>query len=138
MLECGGEVDLAKEDGATPLLVACWKGHVDAVRLLLDRGAEGDRSYYNGQTPLYVACGNGHVDAARLLLDKGAKGNRATRNGNTPLSIAKKNGHSAVVALLEEHHYPLHATAQTDEAASPLPDGIEPVFGRPRTPQPYD
>ena len=29
------------------------------------------------------------------------------------------------------------ASAFPDEAASPLPD-IEPVFGRPRTPQPYD
>ena len=142
LLEQGAEVDRADVDGRTPLFAACVKGQVDLARLLLGNGAEVDgpvsEGLYEGQTPLYVACGNGHVDAARLLLDKGAKVNRATRNGNTPLSIAKKNGHSAVVALLEEHHYPLHATAQTDEAASPLPDEIEPVFGRPRTPQPYD
>ena len=34
----------ANENGATPLYIACDKGHVDAARLLLDKGAEVDRA----------------------------------------------------------------------------------------------
>ena len=55
--------------GQTPLHVACFKGHVDAARLLLDKGADIDRVNKRGETPLYAACSKGHVDAARLLLD---------------------------------------------------------------------
>ena len=66
--------DEADEHGQTPLFIACQNGHVDLVRLLLDKGAEVDRAasgrWNEGQTPLY---------------------------------IAKENGHSAVVALLKKH-----------------------------------
>ena len=31
--------DRAHKDGETPLYGACWNGHVDAARLLLDNGA---------------------------------------------------------------------------------------------------
>ena len=33
-------VNRAMEDGRTPLFIACEKGHVDVVRLLLERGAD--------------------------------------------------------------------------------------------------
>ena len=65
----GAEVDLVDKKGQTPLHVACFKGHVDAARLLLDKGADIDRVNKRGETPLYAACSKGHVDAARLLLD---------------------------------------------------------------------
>ena len=38
ILDGGAEVD-AKKDCTTPLIVACEHGHVDAVRILLERGA---------------------------------------------------------------------------------------------------
>ena len=95
--------DEADEHGRTPLWKACYEGHVDAARLLLDNGAEVDRADEDGRTPLFIAYREGHVDAARLLLDKGADVNKADEDGETPLSIAKQQGHSAVVALLEEH-----------------------------------
>ena len=56
----------------SPLWVACKNGHVDVVRLLLDKGAEVDEARKDGATPLFIACQNGHVDAAWLLLERGA------------------------------------------------------------------
>ena len=60
----------------TPLLVACKKGRIDVVRLLLDHDSEaaltppGD---HYGRTPLSAAIGNfGGVDMLRLLLERGA------------------------------------------------------------------
>ena len=79
LLEGEAVVD-AKKDGATPLFVACEKGHVNAAKLLLDKGAEIgseiDRAKEDGTTTLWIACFEGRVDAARLLLDNGAEGDR--------------------------------------------------------------
>ena len=104
--------DEADEHGRTPLWKACYEGHVDAARLLLDKGAEVDRAnkYLNKfcVTPLHIACQNGHVEAVRLLLDNGAavdRVDRADKYGVTPLYIAKYQGHSSIVALLEDHLY---------------------------------
>tara|TARA_B100001173_G_C15996017_1_gene551123 strand:- start:115 stop:984 length:870 start_codon:yes stop_codon:yes gene_type:complete len=79
LLEGEAVVD-AKKDGATPLFVACEKGHVNAAKLLLDKGAEIgaeiDRAKEDGTTTLWIACFEGRVDAARLLLDNGAEVDR--------------------------------------------------------------
>ena len=62
---------------------ACWHGHVEAARLLLEKGAAVDAKDEHGQTPLVRACLTGHVEAARLLLEKGADRTLKTKNGNT-------------------------------------------------------
>merc|ERR1711871_1649039 len=89
------------QEGQTPLFDACQGGHVDVVRLLLEKGAAVDRTFRTGATPLYIACSNGHVAVATLLLDKGAAVDRPNKNGATPLSIAKERGHETIVTLLE-------------------------------------
>ena len=47
--------DEADEHGRTPLWKACYEGHVDAARLLLEKGAEVDKANEWGGTPLYAA-----------------------------------------------------------------------------------
>ena len=108
----------ANENGATPLYIACDKGHVDAARLLLDKGAEVDRADEDGRTPLFVACFKGHVGAARLLLDKGADVNRAVKNW-TPLYVACLAGHVDVAQLL------LERSTEVDRADE---DGRTPLY----------
>ena len=66
LLDGGAAVD------KVALFVTCEHGHVDAVRLLLERGAEVGRGKENGRTPLYIACEHGRVNVARLLLERGA------------------------------------------------------------------
>ena len=82
------------------LFIACWEGHVDAVRLFLNEGAEVDRASKDGRTPLYVACWKGHVDLAQLLLEKGAEVDRAKKGGETPLHVACQFGHVDAARLL--------------------------------------
>ena len=84
------------EHGRTRLWKACYDGHVDTVRLLLDRGAEVDRANQNGLTPLLTACFRGHVDVALLLLENGAEVDKAEEHGQTPLDLAAHQGHDAV------------------------------------------
>ena len=97
--------DRARNNGCTPLFIACENGHLAAARRMLesqlDNGAEViDRANHKGMTPLYVACEKGHVDAARLLLEKDADVDRADKWGQTPLFIACCNGHVDAARLL--------------------------------------
>ena len=81
----------------TPLFYACWKGHVEAAALLLDRGAVVDAEDKWRCTPLiYAACGGnaGNPGCVQLLLSRGADAARVrphacdngTRDWITPLS----------------------------------------------------
>ena len=49
------------------------------------------------------------------MLENGAAVEQADLHGTTPLAIAKRNGHTAIVELIEDHMYPLHAAARTGD-----------------------
>lgn len=56
-----------------PLNWASDYGHVDVVKLLLDRGADiNTKDKEAGSTPLHGASSLGYVDVIKLLLEKGA------------------------------------------------------------------
>ena len=122
LLDGGAAVDQARGDGATPLYIACEKGHVDAARLLLERGAalkvdssalcEGDavEVRYRGREKYYPGKirrdrGEGKYDIA---YDDGEREKKVDTRlirklPLSPLAIAEERGHSSIVALLEEH-----------------------------------
>jgi Ankyrin repeats (3 copies) len=65
------------ENGFTPLMFACYHGHVHAARYLLKKGAATDEHYVDlqdntGCTALYWAATQAHVRVACLLLKRGA------------------------------------------------------------------
>ena len=62
------------DDGFQPLGLACFFGHVEAARLLLDRGADPNLEQGGGFTALDSARQNGDERLERLLLDRGAGG----------------------------------------------------------------
>ena len=66
MLEKGAAADRARDNGATPLLLACLQGHVDVARLLLEKGADVNRAMV-GTTPLDIAKSKGHEALVALL-----------------------------------------------------------------------
>ncbi|MEZ0327389.1 MAG: ankyrin repeat domain-containing protein [Fimbriimonas sp.] len=70
------EADLTQfsDDGFFPLGYAAFFGHIDAVKLLLERGAAVDQVSKNplGVTPLHAALANGHKEIARVLIRAGA------------------------------------------------------------------
>ena len=97
----GANVNLSLKTGETPLGIAAYKGHVEAVRRLLQvPGIEFDKADTGGITPLSVAADGGYKDIVRLLLRKGADPNRENRAGVTPLHRACLYGYTGIAEML--------------------------------------
>ncbi|RYP27389.1 hypothetical protein DL767_007708 [Monosporascus sp. MG133] len=82
--------------------LASDNGHVEVVKLLLEKGADWTIRDSNGWTPLSVASDSGQVEVVKLLLEKGADWSIRDSDGWTPLYAAAYNGHVEVVKLLLE------------------------------------
>jgi hypothetical protein len=74
LLDKGVDVNSANQYGATALAFASRRGHLEVVKLLLERGADPlRRDNFNGLTPLLFALRQGHAEIARIFLAKTGK-----------------------------------------------------------------
>ena len=92
-------------------MLACYKGQIDVVKLLLDHSEDKNidlnaTTYSLGRTAFMIACGEGHKAVVKLLLDyskdKNIDLNAKTNYGETVLYLAFK--HKGVGQLLLDHH----------------------------------
>jgi ankyrin repeat protein len=99
ILDAGVDVNTPFRYGATALSYACDRGHLEVVRVLLERGARVDveDSFY-GATPLDWASSpaaggvtDAHVEIVRLLLQHGASGRERA------LAAGVEAGHAGLV-----------------------------------------
>ncbi|KAK8775010.1 ankyrin repeat and SOCS box protein 1-like [Amblyomma americanum] len=86
--------------GATPLRLAVTRGHIVAVRYLLEHNAAVDLPDIKAQTPLLVAVQKEFSDCVKALLAAGANPNGHVGNRSTPLHTAAQNGYLDGVKLL--------------------------------------
>jgi ankyrin repeat protein len=86
--------------GGTPLHVACHKGHLGVVKILLAHGANVEATTNARFTPLYLAARAGHYGIVHTLLEHNADVDSPNFKGSTPLYVAAKKGHYDVVELL--------------------------------------
>ena len=96
------KVDAQDENGNHPLHLACERGHVEAVKVLLSHRADVKALNDAAWTPLHAAAG-GRKDCrevGEILLKHGAETDAVNENGNQPLHLACKRGHAATGILL--------------------------------------
>ncbi len=93
----GEDVNLANGYGVRPLELACAKGDVELVRVLLENGAKIEQE--KGEPDLVTAARGGYAEVVDVLLKNGSSPN--VRGGSqTALMWASAGGHEEVVDLL--------------------------------------
>jgi ankyrin repeat protein len=99
-------LDARDTDGSTPLHCATWKGHRDAVALLIAAGADIDAHNTNdhwGTTPLHAAAHANQAVIARMLIEAGADINARDRNNRTPMDHTTFHKATAAAKVLTQH-----------------------------------
>ena len=100
------------DDGFHPLGLACFFGHVDAARLLLERGADVNalsRNEHIQTAAIHASAaseGKGELvryELAKLVLEHGADPNLPQGGGFRAIDAARQNGDERVEQLLLEH-----------------------------------
>jgi ankyrin repeat protein len=96
-------------DGFQPLGLACFFGHVEVARLLVERGAEVNSASRNEMRvmPLHSAAATRDAETryelAKLLLEHGADPNARQQDEFTPLMAADQHADERLEELLLEH-----------------------------------
>lgn len=103
-----GQLNARDSRGSTPLIIAAYYDHSEAVAFLLKAGAETELKDNLGQTALMGASFKGHTKIVKLLLKKGASVSTETDSGSTALTYAATFGRNDIIDLL------------LDNGASPL------------------
>ncbi len=99
-------------DYENPLVVACFRGNTEIVRLLIDAGADPDSPFeidVAGEQvkqwghPLWLAANRGHYNVVKLLLERGANPNTAVYASGNAVCWAYQYGHKRVADLMFQH-----------------------------------
>ena len=100
LLDAGADpVATMRISGWAPLHEACYHGHPDIARLLLERGADVNVKNKWNDTSLHV-CWRDNIDSVVLLLDHGADVNARNFNNLTPLHKACGSGRAVIAPIL--------------------------------------
>ena len=95
----GANIDKTNSFGEQALLHAAWKGHLEAVRWLVEHGARLNREGKEWAALHYAAFG-GHAEVVAYLLERGADVNALSTNGSTPLMMAAREGRESIARVL--------------------------------------
>ena len=106
------DINSVDSGGYSALILASEKGHVDAIKTLIEGGSNvnyailaGPGVYLEniGMTALMGACMEGMKDAVKVLLDANADVFHTRSNGSTALSISIQFKHTAIIDMLKAH-----------------------------------
>ena len=95
-------VDTPNAEGYAPLMLAAYRGHADAVQLLLSAGADINRMSDQGTVCAGIAF-VGDKALLQQLLQAGADPNLTAADGISPIMYAAMNGDVEILEILLQH-----------------------------------
>lgn len=116
-------VDLSTFDGSTPLHVACERGFIDIVQLLINSQANINAKMNDGTTAIMLACQNGHLQIVQILLSTGQCDLTMKRlDGITAIFLVVQHGHEAIFDYILENVDNIKETIDLarEDGATPL------------------
>lgn len=115
-----GLVNQFASDGFQPLGLACFFGHTDLVRFLIESGAELNSPSLNPLQvmPLHSAAAGSWVEIVRMLVTHGASVNARQADDFTPLHSAAQNGSLEIIQILVDAG--AEVNARDSEGKTPL------------------
>jgi ankyrin repeat protein len=129
LLHAHAQPNAVLKDGTTCLFLAAQGGHVDMMRLMLQRAPlQLTVVREDGMTPLMAAADNGHLEAVQLLLEEGDIDLHAAResDGASALFLAAARGHTEIVkAILLDEDGPTLAAQEDIHGALPISIAVE-------------
>lgn len=98
-------------DSFTPLGLACYFGHLDIVKFLIEHGADVNKASSNAfrVAPLHSSTAISNFEITEYLLRNGADVNVKQQSGVTPLHSAAHNGQPKIVQLLIDYGSDINA-----------------------------
>lgn len=100
LIEIGADVNWKGQEGDTPVLAACRRGHVGTVQLLIANGADINIAGNDTLAPVHVAARRGDTNTLSVLIEANAITTARTKDGHTALDIAKMKGYEDIYARL--------------------------------------
>lgn len=107
LIELGDDVNIAVEDGETPLFFAVE--YEDVFCHLLQAGARATICNRYGETPLHLVSVDGTATEAMLLIQHGASVEARNVRNQTPLHVAAAYGNCSVTRTLIENGADMNA-----------------------------
>ena len=109
----GAEVDAAKEDVETALMLSASVGHKELCKMLIEKGADVNATRKNGWTALMKAALFGYKEVCKVLMEKGAKVGAENKDGWTALMFAAFSGHKKVCEFFLDNVNPVDREKRT-------------------------
>ncbi|VDM66056.1 unnamed protein product [Strongylus vulgaris] len=79
--EAGANINQTTNTSSTPLRGACYDGHLEIVKYLVEHGADIEIANQHGHTSLMIAAYRQKVDVVKYLISCGADVNRSSKKG---------------------------------------------------------
>lgn len=114
------DVNVAAEDGTTPLHIAAQDGYLAIAHYLLCRGASINAATNLGVRPVHLAAQKGYIDLLRSLIQFPDKDNKLPdpnvrdNRGYTPLHYAAQMGHLDAIQYLHAWGAKIDSVADKD------------------------
>ena len=104
----GAYINQVTVSGLTPIMTAaCFDGHLDIVKYLVERKAELDHKDKNDQTIIHLAAKNNQDEVIEEILQSASDDYMVNENDqfdNTPLHLASAAGYLETVKVLVKHN----------------------------------